>query len=142
MIVLDTNVISALMRATPESNVVAWLDAQPSESIWTTSVCVFEVRYGLNILPEGNRRQAFQDAFEQALAHDLESHVLEFDSAAAHEAAAIAARLRTAGRTVEIRDVQIAGIVSARRGTLATRNTAHFIDSGIPLINPWDEGSE
>lgn len=139
MIVLDTSVISALMRIDPVPAVVAWLDAQPSESVWTTSVCIFEIRYGLNILPQGQKRKLLQEAFEQALEHDLEGRVLDFDLTAAREAAAIAARLRAVGQPVEVRDVQIAGIVAARRGTLATRNTPHFMHTGIPLVNPCEQ---
>lgn len=141
MIVLDTNVLSALMQSAPDPAVVNWLDSQPSESIWTTSVTVFEIRYGLNILPAGKKRRILQDNFEQALQQDLEGRVLDFDVSAAQEAAIIAAQLRSAGRPVEIRDVQIAGIVAARRGALATRNTEHFIETGVLLINPWEESA-
>jgi predicted nucleic acid-binding protein len=140
MIVLDTNVISALMQSNPDSTVVDWLDAQPAESVWTTSVCVFEVLYGLETMTKGRRRQALQEAFEQTLQQDMEGRILEFDVAAAQQAAIIAAKLHAVGRPVEIRDVQIAGVVAARRGTLATRNTKHFIDSGVPLVNPWKDG--
>jgi hypothetical protein len=139
MIILDTNVLSALMRSIPEPVVVTWLDAQPSASVWTTTINVFEIRYGLNILPQGKKRETLQGAFEHALAQDLENRVLDFDPGASHEAAAIAARLRAIGRPVEMRDVLIAGIVAARHGTLATRNTAHFIDTGISLVNPWKQ---
>lgn len=139
MIILDTNVLSALMQAKPDPQVVAWLDAQPGESIWTTVVSVFEIRYGLSAMAKGKKQKALQEAFDQALQQDLDGRVLDFDVPAANEAAAIAARLRAAGRPVEIRDVQIAGIVAARRGTLATRNVRHFESSGVPLLNPWEE---
>ncbi len=137
MIVLDTNVMSALMRTTPEPAVVAWLDIQPPESIWTTSVCIFEIRYGLNILPPGRKRERLERAFDLTLTEDLESRVLDFDRPAALAAARISANFRTAGKNVEIRDVQIAGIVSTRQGTLATGNTKHFVEAGIALVNPW-----
>ena len=71
MIVLDTNVISALLQSTADPTVVDWLDAQPTESVWTTCVCVFEVLYGLKIMTTGKRRRALQDAFEQALQQDI-----------------------------------------------------------------------
>lgn len=142
MIILDTNVFSALMRSTPEPLVVDWLNAQPSESIWTTSVCVFEIMYGLSTMASGKRQQALQEAFKQALQQDMEGRMLDFDEAAAREAATISAKLRADRRPVEIRDVQVAGIVAARRGTLATRNTKHFIDTGVSLINPWEDGPE
>ncbi len=140
MIVLDTNVLSALMQQAPEPRVVAWLDAQPTESIWTTSVTVFEIRFGLEAMAKGKRQRALQEAFRLALTEDLSGRVLNFDVAAADEAAVLSARLRSKGRPVEIRDVMIAGIVAARRGTLATRNTKHFQDTKIRVVNPWEEG--
>ncbi len=141
MIILDTNVISALMQARPDPLVVAWLDAQPAESIWTNAVSIFEVRYGLHAMPPGRKQKALQDAFDLAIQQDLDNRVLDFDLPAANEAAKLAARLRATGRPVEIRDVQIAGIVAARRATLATRNTRHFADTGIPVVNPWPDES-
>lgn len=137
MILLDTNVLSALMRREADSTVVAWLDAQPPESIWTTSITVFEIRFGLEILAKGRRRKALEEAFASALDEDFDGRVLAFDQAAAEAAAAIAARRREAGRPVEIRDVQIAGITAARKATLATRNIRHFEGAGIALIDPW-----
>ena len=137
MIVLDTNVVSALMRREIDHTVVAWLDDQPPESVWTTAVAVFEIRFGLGILADGQRRRRLEDAFEHVLADDFEGRVLAFEQAAAQEAASVAERRRQAGRPVEIRDAQIAGIVAARRATLATRNTRHFDELGIALIDPW-----
>ncbi|MCG6122953.1 MAG: PIN domain-containing protein [Microvirga sp.] len=137
MILLDTNVLSALMRRESDPAVITWLDVQPPESIWTTAVTVFEIRYGLEILARGHRRSVLEDAFASALDADLEGRVLAFDHAAADAAAIIAARQREAGRPVEIRDVLIAGIAAARRAALATRNTRHFEGTGITLIDPW-----
>ena len=116
---------------------VAWLDVQPPEPIWTTAITVFEIRFGLEILTKGRKRKALEEAFASALAEDFDSRVLAFDQAAADAAATIAARQREAGRPVEIRDVQIAGIAAARKATLATRNTRHFEGTGIKLIDPW-----
>lgn len=137
MIVLDTNVVSALMRREPEPVVVSWLDSLPAESVWTTSVTVFEIRLGLEILVEGRRRRDLEEAFAKALEEDFENRVLPFDEAAAQAAGVIAAERRRAGRSVEIRDVQIAGIAKARKATLATRNTRHFEGCGLVLVNPW-----
>ncbi len=128
MIVLDTDVLSALMRRPPEAALVAWLDRQPPESIWITAVTVFEIRYGLDRLPAGRRRAALAAAFDRLLADDLDDRVLPFDRAAAQAGGALAARRATAGRPVDTRDTQIAGIVLARRATLATRNVRHFED--------------
>jgi predicted nucleic acid-binding protein len=137
VIVLDTNVVSALMRREPEPLVVSWLDSLPAESVWTTSVTVFEIRLGLEILVEGRRRRELEEAFAKALEEDFENRVLPFDEAAAQAAGLIAAERRRAGRAVEIRDVQIAGIAKARKATLATRNTRHFEGCGLVLVDPW-----
>ena len=137
MILLDTNVLSALMRRAPEPAVVRWLDAQPAESIWTTSITAFEIRTGLERLPSGRRRRELEAAFTLLLEQDLEGRVQPFDMAAADAAGRIAARRQAEGRSVEIRDVQIAGIAAARRAPLATRNTRHFDGLGIDLVDPW-----
>lgn len=137
MIVLDTNVVSALMRREPDPVVVAWLDGLPPESVWTTSITVFEVRLGLEILATGRRRRQLEDAFAKALEEDFENRVLPFDQAAAQAAGRIAAERRRSGRSIEVRDVQIAGIVNARKATLATRNTRHFEGCGLVLVDPW-----
>jgi predicted nucleic acid-binding protein len=137
VIVLDTNVLSALMRRDVDPVVVAWLDDQPAESIWTTAVTVFEIRSGLEILADGRRRRQLEEAFDRALEDDFEGRVLGFEQSAALEAASIAARRRQAGQPIEIRDAQIGGIVAARRATLATRNTRHFGDLGIAMVDPW-----
>jgi predicted nucleic acid-binding protein len=137
MIILDTNVLSALMRTLPEARVLAWLDRQPAESVWITSITLFEARLGLALLPTGRRRQTLEAAFARLLKEDLENRVLDFDSAAAAEAASLAAERQKAGRPVDMRDTQIAGIALARRATLATRNVRHFGDLKIPIVDPW-----
>lgn len=137
MIVLDTNVLSELIKPTPDAAVLAWLDAQLDDEVWTTAVTVFEVRFGLSVLPDGRRRRALTEAYEQVLHEDLAGRIIDLDPGAASEAARIAGALRDMGRPVEIQDVLIAGSVGSRRGTLATRNIKHFADTGIPLIDPW-----
>jgi predicted nucleic acid-binding protein len=137
MILLDTNVVSALMRRDPEPEVVAWLDEQPAESVWTTSITVFEVQTGLELLEPSRRRQKLEDSFAQLLADELQGRVQSFDQPAAVAAGRIAAERQCAGRTLEIRDVQIAGITAVRKATLATRNIRHFESLGIDLVNPW-----
>lgn len=139
MILLDTNVLSALMQREPDQAVVAWLDEQPSESVWTTSITSFEVRMGLELLADGRRRKLLEQEFDRLLDEDLEGRVQVFDRAAADAAGTIAAERQRAGRTVEIRDVQIAGITSARKATLATRNIRHFEGLGIHLVDPWQQ---
>jgi predicted nucleic acid-binding protein len=137
VILLDTNVISALMRRDPDAAVVSWLDRQPAESIWTTTITVFEVTTRLRLLAAGRRRRQLEQGFDALLAEELDGRIQSFDTSAAVAAGEIAASRQAAGRTLEIRDVQIAGIASARRARLATRNTRHFTDIGIPLIDPW-----
>ncbi|MBI1991338.1 MAG: type II toxin-antitoxin system VapC family toxin [Betaproteobacteria bacterium] len=138
MIVLDTNVLSALMRQVPEAQVVEWLDRQPAESVWITSITLFEARLGLALLPKGRRQQTLEAAFARLLEEDLENRVLDFDSTAATEAASLAAARQKAGRPVDMRDTQIAGIALARRATLATRNVRHFRDLNVPVVDPWN----
>lgn len=137
MIILDTNVISALMRTAPEAAVVAWLDRQPAESVWITSITLFEARSRLARLFRGRRRQTLEAAFAPLLKEDLENRVLDFDSAAATEAASLAAGRQMAGRPVDMRGTQIAGIALARRATLATRNVRHIRDLKVPVVDPW-----
>jgi predicted nucleic acid-binding protein len=137
LILLDTNVLSALMQREPDQTVVAWLDEQPSESVWTTAITVFEVRMGLELLAKGRRRSQLEQEFDRLLIEDLDGRVQLFDRAAADVAGTIAASRQRAGRTVEIRDVQIAGIASSRKATLATRNVRHFERLGVRLVNPW-----
>jgi len=137
VILLDTNVISALMQREVEPVVISWLDSQPSESIWTTSITVFEVRFGLEILASGRRRRALEEAFQTMLEEDFDGRIVPFDEAAAQIAGPIAAERRRRGRPVEIRDVQIAGIAAARRATIATRKVRHFEGLGPEIIDPW-----
>jgi len=136
MIILDTNVLSALMRQVPDKNVVAWLDRQPRTSIWTTSVTVLEVRFGLQILAGGKRRSALVQAFEVAL-DTIEHRVAPFDIVAAQQAGDLMASRHKKGRPGELRDTMIAGIVLAQHATLATRNTAHFDDISARIVDPW-----
>lgn len=141
MIVLDTNVLSALMQQVPEPRVVKWLDEQPDTSVWITSITLFESRFGLALLPKGKRRQALETAFDQLLSDDLEGRVLDFDQSAAEAAALLAAERQHAGRPVDIRNTQIAVIVLARHARFATRNIKHFSDLGARVVNPWEPDS-
>src|SRR5476649_2831349 len=125
------------MQKVPEPTVVAWLDQQPAESVWITSITLFEARLGLALLPSGRRRTALETAFARLLKEDLENRVLDFDSAAATEAASLASIRQKDGRPVDMRDTQIAGIALARRATLATRNVRHFQDLKVPVVDPW-----
>ncbi|HVV45267.1 MAG TPA: type II toxin-antitoxin system VapC family toxin [Bryobacteraceae bacterium] len=138
MVILDTNVLSALMLLAPDETVIRWMDRQEDQSTWVTSVSLFEIQVGVALLPFGRRREALESAFERVLNHVLENRVLDFDASAARAAAYLTAQRRRTGRNVEIRDTQIAGIVVARGATLATRNVRDFDDIDARIINPWD----
>jgi predicted nucleic acid-binding protein len=137
VIVLDTNVLSALMRTSPETKIVEWLDRQPADSVWLTSITVFEARFGLALLPKGRRRSGLERAFERVLSEDLSNRVLALDEMAALTAAQLAADRQRSGRVVDLRDTLIAGIAQARRATIATRNTRHFDGLDVPVVDPW-----
>ncbi len=136
MIILDTNVLSELMRETPAPRVIAWLSAQAAASVFTTSLSEAEIFYGLACLPAGKRRSALEEA-AAGLFSDLEGRVLSFDSAASRSYARIAAARRKAGRPIAQADAQIAAIAGSRGAKLATRDTGDFERCGIELVDPW-----
>ena len=138
MIVLDTNVISALMRKEPEKPVVRWLDTQPAASVWITAITVMEIRFGLQTMPKGRRQDALLRSFELMLKNMIEGRIASFDAEAGIHAAELMAQRKRVGRPAEVRDTMIAGIVLANRATLATRNTQHFKDLPLTVINPWE----
>lgn len=136
MIILDTNVLSALMMQIPDNKVVTWLDAQSRTSVWTTSVTVLEIRFGLQIMTTGKKRSLLSGAFESLLGR-MGRRIAAFDDEAAVQAANLMASRQRRGRPVELRDTMIAGIVLARHASLATRNVTHFEDLTVPVLNPW-----
>ena len=126
------------MRTIPDAEVIAWLDQQPAQSVWITVITLFEARFGIALLKPSRRRQEIEKALTKVLREDLDGRVLDFDVASAEKAATLAAERQRAGRPVDFRDTQIAGIALARHGTLATRNTKHFGDLSVPVVDPWD----
>jgi predicted nucleic acid-binding protein len=139
MVILDTDVLSGLMLSEPDKAVASWLDRQARASVWTTSVTIFEIRYGLKIMPTGRRRSGLEIGFVQLLREKLESRVLVFDEAAAEAAAALTGRRHLSGRPRELRDTMIAGIALTQHATLATRNVRHFDDLSVPVVDPWQQ---
>jgi toxin FitB len=137
MIVLDTDVLSAIIAPLPIAHVTAWLDTQSPTDLCLTAITVYEVRAGIESLPASRKRSALERAFETALKESFEGRVLPFDWDAAEEAGKLAARRRRIGRPKEHRDTQIAGIVLSRGATLATRNVRHFSDLEVPVVDPW-----
>lgn len=137
MIILDTNVLSDAMLPSPDPAVIAWLDRQSRISIWTSSVTVLEIRFGIALLPHGRQRTRLEQAFERTLSETIDDRILALDVGSAEETAVLMAERQRRGRPIELRDAMIAGIAIARHATLATRNTRHFADLPVPVVNPW-----
>ena len=137
MVVIDTNVVSELMRLTPEPAVIAWFSAQNSAELYLTAVSEAELRAGAAILPAGWRRDRLAAEVDAMVREDFAGRVLPFDSAAARAYAAIAAARRSLGRPILDADCQIAAIARATDAAVATRNGADFEHCGIALIDPW-----
>lgn len=137
MTLLDTNVISELMRATPAPSVVNWVSARPSSRLFTSAVSEAEILYGVALLPTGRRRSRLQDVVRAIFSDDFVDRVLPFDRDAARAFAEIAAARRRAGRPIAQLDAQIAAIALSRGAALATRNTRDFEGCGVKLVDPW-----
>ena len=140
MIVLDTDVVSELMRSAPEGHVVSWVTQQSAAELATTSVTLAEVRYGILRLPDGRRRGLLLDAFDGVFTA-FHTKVLPFDAPAAAHYANIAAERERAGQPISGFDGQIAAIRRARQATHATRNTNDFAGLGLDVVNPWTVGT-
>lgn len=137
MILLDTNVVSELMRSQPETAVVAWVVAQARTSLFLSAVSEAELRFGVAILPPGQRQARLDHAIDGMIREDFAGRVLPFDSDAARAYAAIAAARRAAGRPISHADCQIAAIARSRGAAIATRNVRDFDDCGVKVIDPW-----
>jgi len=137
MIILDTNVISEAMLPMPNGKVRRWLSAQPSQQMFTTTVSLAEILFGLEILPLGKRRAGLSATAETMFTTLFAQRILAFDGPAARAFPPIAAGRRLRGRPVSVLDAQIAAIAKAHGAALATRNTADFERCGIRLVNPW-----
>lgn len=139
MVILDTNVLSALMRPTANRIVVTWLDGQTRLSIWTTAVSIMEIRFGLTTMSSGRRRDQQSAEFQRVMEDDLQQRVLPFDTEAAEQAGKLIGARQLAGRPGDLRDSMIAGIALAQRATIATRNVRHFDDLNLKVVNPWED---
>lgn len=134
---LDTNVLSELLRAQPHPAVLAWFAEQPADSLFVSAVTQAEMLLGARLLPRSKRRLRLETALDAMFREDFASRVLPFDSAAAASYAEVVAARRSAGRPISQFDAQIAAIAHSRRSGLATRNVADFEECGLTLINPW-----
>lgn len=137
MVVLDTNIVSELMRRTPDPTVEAWVAGYAVADLFFSAVGEAELRYGAAIMPAGRRRETLVSDIEAMLHASFENRILPFDSAAARAYAEIAAARRAIGRPVSHPDSQIAAIAHSRGMAVATRNIRDFEGMGIVLINPW-----
>lgn len=137
MIILDTNVLSELMRPTPSARVVAWVAEQAATGLFTTSITEAEIFYGIELLTKGKRRERLLAAAEAMFAEDLAGRVLGFDSDAARAFSKIGAHRRVLGRPISHADAQIAAIAQVRGAKLATRNVTDFEDCGVDAVDPW-----
>lgn len=138
MIVLDTNILSELMKSKPDQRVVRWLRRLPSASLFTTAVTQAEILYGVRLLPSGKRRNQLESAVNEMFNLDFQGRVLPFGSEAAAMFAEIAAARRLAGQPISQFDAQIAAITRTSAARLATRNVSDFAGCGLELVNPWE----
>ena len=137
MFVLDTNVVSELMRQTPDPGVASWVAERATSSLFLTAVTEAELRFGLAVMPSGKRRDGLASALQRMLETGFANRVLPFDSSAARAYAEIAAARRRVGRPIPEADCQIAAIARSRGMVVATRNTRDFEGTGIEISNPW-----
>jgi predicted nucleic acid-binding protein len=138
MILVDTNVVSEMMRQTPDANVVAWLDAQAAETLYLSAVSLAELLLGIAVLPDSRRKVELGLSLGRQAAALFGARVLAFDEAAATAFAAAVSRARAAGRSIGMADGQIAATAAAHRLMVATRDTTPFEAAGLTVINPWN----
>jgi predicted nucleic acid-binding protein len=139
VIILDTNVISAPMRTAPDPTVIAWLNGQVDAALFTTSITVMELRFGVERLPHGRRKADLWDVLDFTLSRLVGPRILAFDAPAAAMAARIVAEAETAGASIGQADAQIAAIASTHGFSVATRDVAAFHMAGLAVINPWTQ---
>jgi predicted nucleic acid-binding protein len=137
MILLDTNVVSELMKSAPEPAVMVWINTLPGSTVFISAVTQAEILYGVGLVPEGERREGLARAARTAFETYFRGRILPFDSEAAEAFATLAAGRRQAGRPISQADAQIAAIARSRGADLATRNAPDFEGCGLEIINPW-----
>jgi toxin FitB len=138
MIILDTNVVSEPMKADGDRCVRDWLDDQIAETLYLTSISLSELLLGVQVLPDGKRKEGLAAALTELLTELFGPRILSFDHQAATVYAARVSRARASGRAISMADGQIAAIAAVHGFTVATRDTAPFIAAGVPVVNPWE----
>jgi predicted nucleic acid-binding protein len=139
MIILDTNVLSEVMRPAPSVRVLEWLAKESALTVFTTTIAMAEILYGIELLQKGRRRAALTSAAEAMFEEAFAGRILSFDNDAARAFPKIAAARRGSGRPITRFDAQIAAIARSRGAAIATRNTGDFEECGVTVVNPWDE---
>jgi predicted nucleic acid-binding protein len=139
MILLDTNVISEIMRPHPDARVAAWVQSFPRKEFWTSSVVVAELLSGIDLMPSGERQKGLREAVEGMLAEDFHGQILSFDLAAARHFGEILSARQQLGRPINAMDAQIAATAKVHGATLATRNIKDFLACELVLLNPWSD---
>lgn len=137
MILIDTNIISELMKPNIDSAVKLWVDSQPSDQMFISTVTIAEISFGINILPIGKRRKVLETLFFKTILEAFEERILPFDESAAHIYGRIMAHRRKLGHPLSLSDGQIAAIAHQHHATIATRNIKDFCDCGLELVNPF-----
>lgn len=138
MILIDTNVLSELMRAKPAPEVLAWIDAQPTSQLFISSITVAEILYGIARMADGKRKQGLLDLATLMFDEDFAGRILSFDADAAVHYAGLAAESEAKGKVVDMADGQIAAIAALHDARVATRNVRHFDYLDVPVLNPWE----
>ena len=139
MIILDTNVVSEPMKPSANPAVQAWLDSQVAETLYLTATSLSDLLVGIEILPDGKRKEGLDAALSELVARLFGSRVLPFDQQAAMAYAPLVGHAQAGGRLISMGDAQIAAIAAVRGFTVATRDTAPFVAAGVPVINPWEQ---
>jgi hypothetical protein len=142
MIVLDTNVVSAMMRPSPEPSVIDWLNRQETAALYLSTITLAEIGYGLQVMPGGKRRRSLEERFEKFVATGFAHRVLGFDVHAAKLYGEVMGRRKALGRPMGILDGQIASIARANAFAIATRNVRDFEECGLDVVNPFQEQHE
>jgi predicted nucleic acid-binding protein len=139
MIILDTNVVSEVMKPQPNPSLIDWLNRQETASLHLTTITLAEIGYGLHVMPDGNRRRSLEGRFDKFMAEAFDQRILAFDVVSARLYGELMGHRKLLGRPMSILDGQIASIARAKRFAVATRNVEDFEECGVSLINPFEE---
>lgn len=138
MILIDTNVVSEMMKPSPNKIVLDWIDNQEVDELFISTITLAEISYGLNVLPDGQRRDYLERSFVKAILEAFTGRILAFDDLAAYQYGKIMGHRKNLGKPLGVPDGQIAAIASVHNAIVATRNVRDFVDCGLQLINPFE----